>query len=169
MYEFVSMKGIEFFMNKILINNAIKNQTQFSINNQEYINGRLKFIGITKKSLSNYKLESDYPKEFLDNPIINLIIEFTNLNHNEISTHEFTKSILIDLDDFEFKPIAINNGFRTLEQDNEIFKIFAINKDDFSNNRVYPKIKKHICLFFLVPNEDTDYYFGMNNSTIEEI
>ena len=164
-----SKKGIEFVMNKILINNALKNQTQFSINNQEDINGRLKFISIVKKSLSNYKLDSDYPKEFLDNPIIDLIIEFTNLNHNEISTYEFKKSTLIDLDNFEFKPIAIDNGFSTNEQDNEIFKIFSINKENFSNDRVYPKIKKQIHLFFLVPNEDTEYYFGMQNSIIEEI
>lgn len=156
-------------MNKILINNALKNQTQFSINNQESINGRLKFISIAKKSLSNYRLESNYPKEFLDNPIIDLIIEFTNLNHTEISTLEFKKSILIDLDNFEFEPIAINNGFSTSEQDNEIFQIFSINKENFSNDRVYPKIKKQIHLFFLVPDEDTEYYFGIKNSVIEEI
>ncbi len=157
-------------MNKILINKAIINQTQFMIKNNEEINGRLKFLKIDKKYLNNYKLKNNYSNEFLENPLVDLLVEFVNLNHEESSIYSFRdESRLVDIDNFKFEPVAINNGFTTTEQDNEIFDIFSINIQNFSNSRIYPKIKKQMHLFFLVPDEETDYYFELDEGTIEEI
>lgn len=155
-------------MNKILISKAIINQTQFLIKSKD-INGRIKFLKFEKKYLSSYNLKNNYSNEFIENPLVDLLIEFVNLNHEEINEYNFNESKLVDIDNFKFEPIAINNGFRTSEQDDEIFNIFSINKENFSNGRIYPKIKKQIHLFFLLPDEETDYYFELEDGTIEEI
>lgn len=155
-------------MNKILISKAIINQTQFLIKSED-INGRIKFLKFEKKYLSSYNLKNNYSNEFIENPLVDLLIEFVNLNHEEIKVYNFNKSKLVDIDNFKFEPIAINNGFSTSEQDYEIFNIFSINKENFSNGRIYPKIKKQIHLFFLLPDEETDYYFELEDGTIEEI
>lgn len=162
-------------MNKILIKSAIKNESVFYINNNlkkfdnnEYysVNGRIKFIGYRKIKLSEYKLEKNYKHELLENPIVEITFEYVNLNHTENDKIIFSNNCnLVDLDNFEFS--VIDNHWIDTE---EIYKCLNLDDNDLCTyGTLIPKLRYKIKLFFLVPDEDTDYYFKIVNGTIEEI
>lgn len=162
-------------MNKILIKSAIKNESIFYINNNlktfdddEYysVNGRIKFIGYRKIKLSEYKLEKDYKHELLENPIVEITFEYVNLNHTENNKKIFANNCnLVDLDNFEFR--VLDEYCLDTE---EIRNYLHADSDDLCNyGKLIPKLKYKIKLFFLVPDEETDYYFEIVNGIIEEI
>lgn len=165
-------------MNKVLLNKAIKDESIFIIDNsnktfsQPYyyvINGRIKFLKLKKIKLNEFSLEGSYPEELLNNPIVCLSIEYINLHQNEKSIDIFENNCkLVDLDGYEYKVYSTKWYNFTCNED-EIYKIFDLPKIIFRETELIPKIKNRIDLFFLVPDEDTDYYFLINSGSIEEL
>lgn len=161
-------------MNKVLISSAIKNESLFYINNNskhfenpEYysINGRIKFIGCKKIKLSEYKLKGNYKHELLENPIVEIDLEYINLNHTENSIEIFKHNCnLVDLDNFEF---SVMDNF--LIYNDEICDCLNLDRNIFRLYELIPKVKHEITLFFIVPDEETEYYFKIVNGLIEEI
>lgn len=165
-------------MKRVLISKAIKEETIFMIDNnskefsQPYynsINGRIKFLDFKKIKLSEYKLEETYPNELLQNPIACLRLEYVNLNHNENNIEIFENNCnLVDLDEYSFKVFSTKGYGHGMEK--EIYEIFNLPVESFyGENDFIPKIKQTIELFFVVPDEDTDYYFEIINGKIEEL
>lgn len=166
-------------MNKILLNKAIKDNIIYKIDNNDKtfsepyynsINGRIKFLEVKKINLSNFKLKGNYPSELLQNPIICLRMEYMNLNHSENSIDIFENNCnLVDIDGYSFK-VYSTKAFHFTCCEEEIYKIFDLpNNSYYGQTDFIPKIKQNMELFFVVPDEETDYYFEIINGKIEEI
>lgn len=166
-------------MKRVLLNKAIKDESIFLIDNknkdfsQPYynsINGRIRFLDLKKVNLSDYKLECDYPSELLQNPIICLRIEYINLNQSENNIEIFENSCnLVDIDGYSFK-VYSTKGYGFVGMEKEIYKVFGLSDNSYyGQTDLIPKIKQNIELFFVVPDEETDYYFEIINGKIEEI
>ena len=166
-------------MNKVLLSKAIKEESIFMIDNKSRtfsepyyysINGRIKFIEFKKLKINDYELKGTYKKELLDNPIVCLSLEYINLNQSENSIDIFENNCkIVDLDGYEFK-IYSTKGYNFICNEEEIYKIFELPENTYyGENTLIPKIKHRIDLFFIVPDEDSEYYFKIQNGTIEEI
>lgn len=162
-------------MNKILIKSAIKNDSVFKIkrisSNSDYnVDGRISFLKLEKIKLSDYNLEQDYSEEIKNNPIVRVSISYINLSQEEanISILENTCK-LMDLDDFSYKVFSVKGYGFPIGTQEEVYKIFNINSDYYGYTEFIPKIKYVLDLFFLVPEEETDYYFSIENGIVEEI
>ena len=161
-------------MNKVLVSSAIKNESLFYINNnskhfenkKDYsVNGRIKFIECKKIKLSEYKLKENYKHELLENPIVEIELEYINLNHTENSVEIFENNCnLVDLDNFEFSVMK-----NYLIDNDEICECLNLDRNIFHIYNLIPKVKHRINLFFIVPDEETEYYFKIVNGSIEEI
>ncbi len=164
-------------MNKILIKPAIQNETIFYVNNTfkkfsfsdetyDTINGRIKFINQKKIELSKLKLEGTYRYELLENPIIMLQFEYVHLNHFECEQDIFIDNCkLVDLDGFEYSVLD-----EELIKNEEIINALNIDKNTINKyNKLKPKIKQIVTLFFLIPDEENEYYLKINKGSIEEI
>lgn len=138
-------------MEKVLIKSAINNETIYYIDNKNdksftqlyyfLINGMIKFIDIKKIKLNRSQDNEDIPEEYFDNILIELKIQYMNLN--KFDTHV----------DF-FK----NDNCHLVDTDGYYFDIISMDEDNKINYFV-PKIWQNLKLTFLVPDEDTDYYF----------
>lgn len=159
-------------MNKILIKNAILQENIYMINNHYTsdfspavysIKGRLKIINFVKFKLNKEKISKKISEEHFDNMIGKLELEYTNLNTYENYESITDSFYLSDLDEFRYK--TINN------MDVKIAISEYLNEDWDSYNIGYfiPKIKTRVTLLYLLPDEETDYFFELNEGTIEEI
>lgn len=166
-------------MNKILLSKAIKNETIFMIDNNNKtfsqphyysINGRIRFLELKKIKLTDYELKGNYPSELLENPLVCLKLEYINLNQSENSIDVFENNCkLMDLDGYSFKVFS-TKGYKFIGVEKEIYKIFNLSENSYYGQTTFiPKIKQTIELFFVVPDEDTDYYFEIVNGKMEEI
>lgn len=154
-------------MNKILIKNAILQENIYLINNNyeeesefHAIKGRIKFLSFRKFKLENKNNSKEIREEFFDNIIGELEIEYTNLNTYANSDTILESFYLTDLDDFSFD---------TITDPGVIFKINEQVGRDWYVGDFIPKIKKKTYIYFLIPDEETDYYFGVEDGRIEEI
>ena len=137
-------------MDKVLIKSAINNESIDYIDNKKdksftqlyyfLINGMIKFIDIKKVKLNRSQNNEDIPEEYFDNILIELEIQYMNLN--KFDTH---------VDIFE------NDNCHLVDADGYYFDIISMDKDNKIDYFV-PKIWQNLKLTFLVPDEDTDYY-----------
>lgn len=160
-------------MNKILIKNAILQESLFMIDNNytadfnqqvDSVKGRLKITSFEKFRLKKEKVtEKQISDENYDNMIGKLELEYTNLNTYENFDTITWAFYLSDLDGFRYKIIS----------DIDVICAIAENLDKewdiYEIGNFIPKIKKKITLFYLLPDEETDYYFELNEGYIAEI
>ena len=127
------------------------------------IKGRLKIINFVKFKLNKEKISKKISEEHFDNMIGKLELEYTNLNTYENYESITDSFYLSDLDEFRYK--TINN------MDVKIAISEYLNEDWDSYNIGYfiPKIKTRVILLYLLPDEETYYFFELNEGTIEEI
>lgn len=158
-------------MNKILINSAINNDIQYRVTNNynseinkksESIKGRIKLKKFKKIQLPS-NLEID--KEYLDNKIGVLEIEYVNLNTFENFSHSIDNFYIKDLDDFRFEAIGNANIFYPICD----YLNIDVEKYFHRTDNLAPKIKYTMQIFFLLPDEETDYYLFLENGEFEEI
>ena len=162
-------------MDKILIKNAIKLGNIYYIDNQykleskedieNIIKGRLKILDFEEFKLDKTDIMNINKMQFLENKIVKLEFEYTNLNFIET---QYISNIcyIVDIDGFEFKPI----------HDHDIIQAIAKHLDktlwDLSEDMrktFIPKLKTRITIFYMLPNEETDYFLEINNCGIEQI
>lgn len=159
-------------MKKILIKNAIIQENLYMLDNHytadydqmvDSIKGRIKFLNFNKFTLDKEKVTEEIGSEFFDNTIGKLEIEYTNLNTYENFDTILDSFYLSDLDGFRFKNIGDVSVLKAIDEH------FGIDKFGWSVGNLIPKIKKKIELYYLLPDEDTDYYFELDEGEIEEI
>ena len=160
-------------MNKVLIKNAITQESLFMIDNNytlDYdqsvcsVKGRLKILGFEKFKLDKNKVERKISEENFNNLIGKLDLEYTNLNTYENYDSITDEFYLVDLDNFKFKSIGDIDILIAITESRE--------EDYFEKykfNSFIPKIKKKFTLFYLLPDEETHYYFELKDGKIEEI
>ena len=159
-------------MKKVLIKNAIHQESVYMLDNHytadfnemvDSVKGRIKLLNFEKFKLEQAKTEKKIDDEFINNLIGKLELEYTNLNQYENFDTILDKFYLVDLDGFRFQTIR------------DIDVIVAIyeneNKDwmEYKIGNFIPKIKKRLTIFFLLPDEETDYFLELEDGTIEEI
>lgn len=159
-------------MKKVLIKNAINQECVYMLDNHytadfnemvDSVKGRIKLLNFEKFKLEQAKTEKKIDDEFINNLIGKLELEYTNLNQYENFDTILDKFYLVDLDGFRFQTIR------------DIDVIVAIyeneNKDwmEYKIGNFIPKIKKRLTIFFLLPDEETDYFLELEDGTIEEI
>ena len=138
-------------MERILIKSAIKNEKIYYIDNKNdksfnqlyyfLINGLIKFVDFRKIKLIRSKDNENMPEEYFDNILIELDIQYKNLNtfDTDIEIFLHNNCHLIDSDEYYFDAIEMNT--------NDKISYFI------------PKVWQSETLTFLVPDEDTEYYF----------
>lgn len=160
-------------MKKILIKNAILQESLFMINNNytadfnqkvDSVKGRLRITGFEKFKLNREKVERRIGEENFDNLIGKLDLEYTNLNTYENFDTITSEFYLSDLDNFRFKTIRDIDILIAISESREEDYYEKYKIDNF-----IPKIKKKITLFYLLPDEETDYYFELDEGDIVEI
>lgn len=160
-------------MKKILIKNAILQESLFMINNNytadfnqevDSVKGRLRITGFEKFKLNKEKVERRIGEENFDNLIGKLDLEYTNLNTYENFDTITSEFYLSDLDNFRFKTIRDIDILIAISESREEDYYEKYKIDNF-----IPKIKKKITLFYLLPDEETDYYFELDEGDIVEI
>lgn len=147
-------------MNTISIEKAIKEEKTYFIHNkfdtrftQFYyflINGNIRFISLNKRKLQMNDETKYFPIEYFENTLIELEIEYVNLNHfdTDISIFKNNDCYLVDANGYHFDIDSVVN-------DNGI-------------NYFIPKVKQKVKLKFLVPNEETEYIFNINRAEFIE-
>ena len=160
-------------MNKVLIKNAILQESLYMIDNHytadfnqqvDSVKGRLKITGFEKFKLNKSKVERKIGEENFDNLIGKLDLEFTNLNTYENFDTITSEFYLSDLDNFRFKTIGDIDVLIAIAESRE-----EDYYSDYEIDNFIPKIKKKITLFYLLPDEETDYFFELDDGTIDEI
>ena len=160
-------------MKKILIKNAILQESLFMINNNytadfnqevDSVKGRLRITGFEKFKLYRENVERRISEENFDNLIGKLDLEYTNLNTYENFDTITSEFYLSDLDNFRFKTIGDIDILIAISESREEDYDEKYKIDNF-----IPKIKKKITLFYLLPDEETDYYFELDEGDIVEI
>ena len=91
-------------------------------------------------------------------------LEYTNLNTYENFDTITSEFYLSDLDNFRFKTIGDIDILIAISESREEDYDEKYKIDNF-----IPKIKKKITLFYLLPDEETDYYFELDEGDIVEI
>lgn len=153
-------------MKRISLKNAINQGSIFMLNNNEEeesrctsVKGRIKFLNFIKYKLDSEKIDGELSEEFYSNMIGELEFEYTNLNTYANSDWILDNFYISDLDNFKFGKV---------EQGARIKICDSLNRD-WEIGDFIPKIKKKAIMYFLLPDEDTDYYFELEDGTIEEI
>ena len=109
--------------------------------------------------LDKEKIDEELSEEFYNNMIGELEFEYTNLNTYANSDWILDNFCISDLDNFKFG--KVDQGAR--------IKICDLLNRNWEIGDFIPKIKKKVIMYFLLPDEDTDYYFELEDATIEEI
>ena len=167
-------------MSKILLSKAIKDSTLFMIDNTEKVNrknldpeynllyGRIRFLSLNKYRLSDYKFSEELPYVYMNNILIKLNVEYMNLNKTTNRIQVFDHGTdLEDLDGYKFEVISVN-GFDS-PITSEMYEKLKFKERYYNAYEIFPKMKDIFTLFYLVPDEETDYYFNIYDSKIEEI
>lgn len=166
-------------MDKILLSKAVKDNTLFFVKNDKRIakgfsfygnsiNGRIRFLNLSKYKLSEYNITEKLPYNYTENVLVKLDIEYINLNKTGNDINIFERGCdLMDLDGFRFDVIS-TNGFG-LDAVGEIYEKLQFEDDYYGETKLIPKVKNKLSLFYLVPDEETDYYFYIVDGTVEEI
>lgn len=155
-------------MNKVLIKNAILNENLYFIDNRDedyHIKGRFKILNFEQFTIDKQDFDNNCKAKFAGNKIARLDLEYTNLLFSEAN---FVTSIfnIADMDGFIFKEI----------HDQDLIQAIAnhLNKPiwdilDSRNKTFIPKIKIEFSIFYLLPDEDTEYYVETGKCEIQEI
>lgn len=148
-------------MEKIKLNEAIKNEkvyridnkddTSFTQNNYFLINGIIRFISQKKRKLQIDEDTKYLPIEYFENTIIEIEIEYINLNH-------------FDTDINIFK----NNDCYLIDEDGYHFDIDSVENNNGINYFI-PKVKQRVKLNFLVPNEEIEYELKIKKANFKEV
>ena len=153
-------------MKRISLKNAINQGNIFMLNNNEEeesrctaVKGRIKFLNFIKYKLDSGKMNGELSEEFYSNMIGELEFEYTNLNTYANSDWILDNFYISDLDNFKFGQVEKGERIKICDSQNRDWEI-----GDF-----IPKIKKKAIMYFLLPDEDTDYYFELKDGVIEEI
>lgn len=148
-------------MDKIQLNYAINNGLIYKIDNEEdksfdqlyffSINGLIRFLSIKKKKLEFTEKTKYLSEEYFENTIIELEIEYKNLNKfdNGIEIFTHNECFIVDSDGYHF----------------EIFSAESENNIDYFVPKVWSKRK----LLFLVPDEETEYSFKISHANYKEM
>lgn len=136
-----------YYTDEYLVNNKshyISSQLYYLL-----INGKIRFINFKKRDVSKDDI-LDMPINPKENKIIEIEIEYKNLNKFDTSTGIFmyNECYLVDSMGYHFKTYSYSND----------------NETDY----FVPKIWKKIKLIFLVPDEESDYYFKVDKLNIVE-
>ena len=146
-------------MNEINLNDAIKNGKIYRIDNKNdnsfdqvyyyLINGLIRFCNMKKFKLEHNEETRFYTHEYFENTIVELNFEYMNLNkfNYDISIFTNNESYLVDEEGYHF------NSFELKSNEFEYF---------------VPKIWQKMTLYFLVPDEDTDYSFEISHGNYKE-
>lgn len=158
-------------MDKIKIKEAIEQEKTYIINNNyignenqiQYfsIKGRIKFISFVKFKLERKDIEDTLDEKYLDNIIGKLEVEYTNMNF--VSNSDITNGFYLS--------DAMDNTYETISNFEPIKAIANhLNIDilDIHGYEFIPKIKNRVDIFYLIPNEASEYYFRLKNGKIEE-
>lgn len=162
-------------MDKILIKNAIKLGNIYYIDNQHkleskedienIIKGRLKILNFEEFKLDKTDIMNINKMQFLENKIVKLELEYTNLNFIEA---QFISNIcyIVDIDGFKFKPIHDQDIIQAIAKhlDKTLWEL----SEDMSKTFI-PKLKMKITIFYMLPNEETDYFLEAKDCEIEEL
>ena len=153
-------------MKRISLKNAINQGIIFMLNNNMHeesrctsVKGRIKFLNFVKYKLDKEKIDEELSEEFYNNMIGELEFEYTNLNTYANSDWILDNFCISDLDNFKFG--KVDQGAR--------IKICDLLNRNWEIGDLIPKIKIKVIMYFLLPDEDTDYYFELEDATIEEI
>lgn len=137
-------------MDRVLIKSAIKNGNIYYIDKkskrfeQSYyflIKGLIKFIDFRKIKPIRSKANENMPEEYFNNILIELDIQYKNLSKFDTDVKIFLHNNchLIDSDEYYFDTIEMKT--------NDKISYFI------------PKVWQSETFTFLVPDEDTEYYF----------
>ncbi len=147
-------------MERILLEDAINNNKRYYISNKEnlrnsqlyyfLIDGNIRILKQDKRKLKINEENKELPDEYFENSILEVEIEYTNLNYfdNDIEIFIHNNCYLVDLEGYHFDIDNIKN--------------------DNGLGYFIPKIKQRIKLIFLVPDEDTKYLLEISNTIIKE-
>lgn len=148
-------------MDKILLNSAIKNGKIYYIDNKDdksfdqmyyfSINGMIRFVDLRKTKLIHSEDTKYMSEEFFENIVIELEIEYKNLNHFDTDMNIFT-----------------HNNCYLVDSEGYHFDIFSLDSED-SINYFVPKVWQKKKLLFLVPDEETEYYFKISHANYKEM
>lgn len=165
-------KKIYKYKNIIKIKESIKKQLIYKIDNNydindvdgmsESIKGKLKILdfGYTEKSEIN-KIEK-LPRAYYNNRIAYLLLQYTNYCTSEVSVSALEKNIyLIDEEGFKFATIT---DFYLLDSD---YCQSILGEEYKSYGRFTPKIPKETILFFLLPDDESEYDLLIKDTDIE--
>ena len=158
-------------MEKIQIKEAIEQEKIYIIDNNykgkedklKYfsIKGRIKFISFEKFKLERKDIEDTLDAKYLNNIIGKLEVEYTNMNY--VSNSDITnKFYLADEKDNNYETIGTYEATKAIAN--------HLNKDilDIHGYEFIPKIQNRVDIFYLIPNEEMEYYFKLKNGEIEE-
>jgi len=119
---------------------------------------KFKIINIQEVDKSKLPLEKLDDKIFLEQgKIILLTLEVINLSKSTLENGLFYKEIIIQDED----------GYSFVHSINEVFCECEFTSDSFF--RLLPKIKTRIMLFYLLPDEESNYFISIKNSKWTEI
>lgn len=155
-------------MNKVLIKNAILSENVFKIDNRDEdypVKGRFKIINFEQFKIEQSDFKDISKSKLAENKIGRLDIEYTNLTFSEASfiTNIFQIS---DLDGYKFNEIDDQDVIQAIS--NHLNESIWYVLDD-RNKTFIPKIKMKISIFYLLPDEETEYYVEIRDCEIEEI
>ena len=159
-------------MDKIQIKKAIEQEKIYMIDNNytgkedkiKYysIKGRIKFISFEKFKLERNDIEDTIDEKYLNNIIGKLKVEYTNMNY--VSNSDITnKFYLTDEKNNNYESIGTYDATKAIAN--------HLNKDilDIHGYEFIPKIKNRVDIFYLIPDEELEYYFKLKNGKIEEL
>lgn len=155
-------------MNKVLIKNAIVNENVYSIDNKNVdypIKGRFKILNFEQFKIDKQDFKDMSKAKLAENKIGKLDLEYTNLLFSEI---RFITDIfnILDSDDYRFREIHDDDVIQAIANHFNESVWYVL---DDRNKTFIPKIKMKISIFYLLPDEDTEYYLQVDNCEFEEI
>lgn len=156
-------------MDRIPIKEAIRNGKIYIFENKnkkdELFRGKIKILNFDEFKLSEKDINNDNLIEFVRNKIGHLCIEYTNLNFNEkdFVTHNF---VLSNANCARFNEIEDRDGLDSISihLDKSSWDVLADRNKTF-----IPKIKTRIEIFYLLPDEDNNWFLEIKNCEVEEI
>lgn len=162
-------------MNKVLLNNAIKNCSVFEINNgrnrsisklyYHSINGEICFLNARKIKIDRTDFKQQIADEYFENTILEITFQYTNLCKacNDIDIFINNGCFLVDEEGYKFEVISMNEGLTY----DEGWEKYGIGKEEKLGYFI-PKVKQIEKLYFLIPNDEASYFLQIEHSNFKE-
>lgn len=161
-------------MEKVSLDNAVKNGNMYRIkrddvHEDEIINGRIKFTNFTIYNLKDFDIDkSKVSYLYQDNNLVRLEYEYVNLCKHQVRFEVLENKLMLeDLDGFTFPICNLDCDIPYESRMNFYQAINGIEKQLFSY--FLPKIKIKSEVFFLVPEDEMEYYITIQDGEIEEL